>query len=727
LLTTTALVALTAPACAEPVSLLAAGITAILSAAAPAGAGAVTIAGISATTFATVVASTVVAGASFAFSALSSRGRRSAVDPGQAKSTFETGTSGRLRAIGRVRIGGLKIFGNTVSTDRYRLVAHSAGPVDGVEAHYLGGREVTLEANGDVSSPPFARVGGSYVNIQSKPGNGAETSWPQLQSAFPTLWTSAHRARGIAQSLVTYVSPGISSAKFLKLYQSGPPDYERLQRGELLYDPRDGMTRWSDNAVLAILHVLLTFPDFELSDFDLDFIADEADRADEIVSTRTGAEKRARAWGIWDEDAIARGDLIDQLLVSTGCELVTRPGEKIGIQLVDDLRQPEIHFPAKHVVSFGLKAGPDGIERPNVCRVTYYSPERKYELSEIPLVVDSTQPAPQPLPWARVESEIQRVGEKVLELSLPFCPSAAQAQRIARRLFALNRADAGTLKTNMAGLAAWGAKTASVEVPDLDETITLEIAAASIDDESGTVEIPFRVQPDLAAWNPAIDEALPPDPVPDIEFEGGMSQPAAPNAACIVTFPGGATETRVGYADYGPSITIEAVFRSYTAGQPNPWQSMLENRAPGGASIAFVAGAVAQPIDVRIRQFNTEEDGSIWSPIYSVTPTAINTAPAAPGFTKVERLSELLVDFTITAPNDLHVSYLIFTWAGDVVSPGSQVYNCRPGQVITRTEQMLPPSNIAGVTGTFTARAYSSTGAASALVTLTVSMPSTGT
>ena len=214
------------------------------------------------------------------------------------------------------------MFGNTIDVYRYRLLAHSRGRVDAVEEHYLGGRPVTVEdETGEVSSPPWTRPGGSWVTISSKAGDGAETAWPVLMSDFPDLWTSDHRLRGVAQSLVIYQSPGISSSLFLKLYQSGEPAYERLQRNEVLYDPRQDSTRggfglqrvgdpatwrWSDNGILCAVHIMRSYPDLGDEDFDWSYIAAEADRADALLATLTGTEPRSRCWGFWNRSGARR-------------------------------------------------------------------------------------------------------------------------------------------------------------------------------------------------------------------------------------------------------------------------------------------------------------------------------------------------------------------------------------------------------------------------------------
>ena len=718
-----ALLAVTVAASADPVSLVTAGITALLTAAAPTGAGALTVFGISATTFASGVATAVVAGAAFALNALTG-GRRGGIDPGQAKTTFEAGNSGRIRTVGRVRVGGLKIFGNTAGVNRYRLIGHSAGPIDGVEEHFLGGRSVVVEADGTVSSPPFARPAGSYVTILSKVGDGTETAWSQLTSTFPTLWTTNHKARGIAQSLVLYVSPGISTPKFLKLYQSGAPEYERVQRGEKVYDVRSGNTVWSDNAVLVVLHIMLTFPDFELADFDQAFIGIEATKADQNTTIRGGGtEARARASGVWDEDGIERGELLRQVLLSTGCEIVARPDDKLGIRLIDDNREGEIAFTADDMIDLAIRYGPEGVERPNICRIKYYSAERNYELAEIDLVDDRTSVTPVPLAWARVQDEIALVGEKVQEFVLPFCPSASQAQRIGRRLFETARARSGSVTFNQVGLACWGVKTITITPPDLGETLTLEIEPPSVDDEAGTVQVPFVIRPTLTAWNPATDEALAPAVLPEFEFATTLAAPGAATATAVVTYPDASKASRFMIPDPGASITVEANYRVITLGVPGAWQSMTEYRAPGGAAHAYTTtDLTGLSVEFRHRLFNAAEDGSPWSTTTAFTPAVINTAPAVPTLSAVRDIDADpdQAYLTLTTPTTSHVATLLLEWSGTGVTPGSEVIAAKPGEVFTRSVTL---SSTSGHSATFTLTAKASDGTASSAVTQAIIIP----
>ncbi|WP_459077765.1 phage tail protein [Mesorhizobium sp. A623] len=585
---------------------------------------------------AAVIGNAVIGAALIGASLLSSvLGRTPKINPGDFKSTFETGDSSEIRAVGRVRVGGLKAFGNTKSgTDRFRLICHTRGKVSAVEAHYLGGREVTVEADGQVSSPPWAKSGGSYVYIKSKIGDGTETAWANLMSAFPDLWTSAHRVRGIAQSLIQYISPGITTEKFMKLFQSGPPDYERVQRSEPVYDPRSGQSAtndatWAyrDTGPLCAAHILRSYPSLVVSDFDYAGIGTEASKADALVATKSGTEERSRCWGMWASET-PRGEVMDQVLKSIGAEIVATDDNSFNIRLIDDVRTPEITFTEKHLIDLQWRSGPESVERPNICRVKYYSPERNYDMTEIDLT---------DIVWARAQDEIDRVGEQIMDIDLPFCPSASQAQRIARRLFALARADAGVATFNFAGLAAWGRTVAAIPLPDLDIVETCAIGTPRVNDDSGTVEIPFIVWPDLSPWDPAIMEADAPAVVPEMQYESELDTPTPPSFATVVQYSGGGYETRTVFSAVSGGTIAEAVFRTYSAGQPNAFASMTEYSGSGSTRYAFVAGnTVGSKVDFKCRFFNDDDDGSYYSPLLTVDPMTItNSIPDAPSIDAV--------------------------------------------------------------------------------------------
>lgn len=610
-------VAMAADAHADPVSLIATAIHGFLL-------SSTAVAATAAGTIATIAANVIVGGALVGLSLVGRQRQAGAVKAADAKGTFESGESSVIEGLGRVRVGGLKAFGNTDGSTRWRLVCRLQGPIDAVEAYFVGGREVTVDPDGEVSSPPWSRSGSSWLKWEDKKGTGAETSWPALMSAFPSLWTSAHRVRGIAQSLVTFYNPGLTSSKYLSLYQGGVPDTEQVIRASLVYDPRDGAAdpdddatwSWSENGILCAVHVLRRDPAFTADRFDWPLITTQAVKADIYVATKTGTEKRARCWGMWAWEG-ARKDTMEDILASIGAEIRLTADGKIWFELIDDEPMPEIAFNPLDILEFDWISGPEAVERPNICRVKYYSPERNYELSDIDM---------SGIAWARIDEEVSLYGPKYHDVELPFCPSASQAQRIARRRFLQARGDTGIAVLNMVGLGGWGVLYGNVEVPDLGDVEKVKLSPPRVDDSRGTVEIPFSVWPSLPAWNPATDEADAPDPIPEMQYESSLETPAAPTVALQITYPvGGGKEFRIDYSLPGGYSTIEATYRAYTGGLPRPWLGMTE--LPG---IAYVAADVlGLEVDARVRIFDGD-DASYWSPLLHATATEHNSPCGQP-------------------------------------------------------------------------------------------------
>lgn len=692
------LVASTAPASADPITLIGTAIASILTSTGVAAAvGLTAVSVITLTAASQFIAAALLAGAAYLFT--QTGGAR--IDPGRAKETVTAAETSELRVVGRARIGGAIAFGSTNLTQRYRLLLQ-ARLLDGYEDFFVGGFEVILNpSNGDVLSKPYRIGSTNYIRILTDVGDESKAAWSDLVTAFPAIITSNHRARGIAQALVRYTSPGLSNANYLKLYQSGIPPLEMVVRGEPVFDPREvgspggqdpddpSTWVWSDNGVLCVLHVAVHFQARGYAAFDLVQIADAADDADAVVNTLTATEARSRCWGVWPSEG-ARGDTLAQILQSTGTELFTTDDGLLGIRLIEDAADAEVSFTARHIISYNWRAGPEGVERPNRLRLKYYSPERRYELAEVDLTG---------FDWAIHQDEVDTAGEQILDIELPFCPSASQAQRIARRLYATARADRGVIVTNMAGMAAWGCKVIDIEIDDLETTFRSLISPPRCRDGEGTVEIPFIVQPALATWNAATMEAAAPVEVPEIVYAGASDAPSAFDAACVVTYPDTSKETRVSSpsasGDFSSISLGEIVYRTVNP-LPSAWAQMVAYF--GTPRIGYIdVDLTGIPCVFRQRGANSDNENTAWSAEYAVTPAVNNTAPSPP---TVEALGDP-VFIRVTAPTSLQVAYLRVTPPGS----GATNYPVRPGQALA--------DFISPLSGSWTATAHASDGTAS--------------
>lgn len=666
--------------------------------------------------------------------------KKPVADPNTLKSTSK-GTEGHGRyAFGRVMLEGKIGFGNTAGYNIHRLILHCFGPIDAIEEYFYDGRSVTVEEDGAVSSPPFSRPSGSNLYLRTKLGDGSETAWPQLKTDFPLLWTDDHRARGIGQTLLTFINPGTGNDRFPRLLTGGVKSVRVLARAGKCFDPRTNETKWTRNGVLWCAHWISRLPGWSGAMIDWTDVAARATEADALVPIAGGTAPRCTLSGGWEGPITT--DIVLEMLDSAGLEVRETAAGKYSFGWLEDNPATELAMPWSQIddgisspyIDHDLSAGPEGAKRPNICTLEYFSPERLYEVAEADL---------SGVAWAKVTHDINVYGDQERRVRLPFCDNVHQASRIARRMFYEGRAEGGLIKTTMAGLATWGKRIITVDVPDVGangDPVSLKCRKGPVrtDQSDGTCEIPITVIPAelQIAWNPATMEATPPPVLPAFEYESELDTPDEPAEACQIIYPDASREVRLRFTGVAGGITAEATRRAYSAGTPTAWASMTEYQQPGAFNtwLAYVAiDWAGQDADFRVRFFDANEDGSFWSPTLEERPLAVkNTTPTVPLNVGHDPATPgIEMELLATAPDDLHVAYLRFqaSGAGDVDWPVDEVVPCRPGdECSVELPVVTPPVWPANLTINYSVTACTSDGTPSAAVTgsYTVTSPPPG-
>lgn len=576
------------------------------------------------------------------------------------------GSSGPGRhAFGRVILGAKVVYGRTSNLKLHRLGLMAFGELDGIEEWYVNGIPAVVEVGGEVSSPPWGKPTGSYLEVQHKVGDGTETAWPDLISFYPTEWTSDHRVRGLVQYLAQVNSPGIASPKFGKRFQKGFPNVTALARVGQFYDPRSTATVWTLNSALIALHYFRQVSGYADADIDFARCGEAADWCDAIVDARRGTVTRSRISGGWE--GVLDTDKVLNMLEGGGLHVRTSADDKVYFEGIEDNPTAELTFPWEHVLEWEMQDGPEGVERPNICRVKYFSPESLYTVEEIPGVPD--------LAWARVEDEITANGEKERVIELPFCYDASQAQRIARRMFHMGRAPVLVIKTSLAGIALDRLYCVNVEIDGLGEdggvgTLKCILDDLVINNGDGTCEAVFRVIPDIlqTAWNPATDEAAAPPTVQPGSYDSEVETPDPPDAATVVQYPISLDyETRVTFDGVATGTIGEAVYQTYTGGELDAPQSLSDAEIIDGDTgaaarwLAYQTGLdlTGEKVRWRVRLFNADEDGSNLSDEFIVASMATdNTAPSAPTMTATYVSGNWDVDYTV--PQEIQIVAIKF-------------------------------------------------------------------
>ena len=118
-----------------------------------------------------------------------------------------------------------------------------------IVAHSLAGSTVTIgDSLGGTVSYQY-NVTPSKARITTYLGTAGQTADAGLVSDFPTLWSSAHRARGVAYLKCEFWYDETA-------FPSGLPTVSAVIRGARCYDPRSGTTVWSENPAILARHIL---------------------------------------------------------------------------------------------------------------------------------------------------------------------------------------------------------------------------------------------------------------------------------------------------------------------------------------------------------------------------------------------------------------------------------------------------------------------------------------
>lgn len=185
-----------------------------------------------------------------------------------------------------------------------------------------GSAEITLRGlqstGGTVSINYEALRALSLVCVRKHLGSPDQQAEGQLMLDFPALWTADHRLQGVCY---LYIRLEFDS----DIFPNGLPNVKALVRGKKLYDPRTGVTAWSENWALAVYDYLRDVRGFGCADSDIDVstVITSANISDEGVETAWGWFHRYMCHGTVMSDKSPRDNLAEMVTAGGGVVTIT--------------------------------------------------------------------------------------------------------------------------------------------------------------------------------------------------------------------------------------------------------------------------------------------------------------------------------------------------------------------------------------------------------------------
>lgn len=549
-------------------------------------------------------------------------------------------TGARIRHYGRVRAGGTIVFFRARGGKFYRVVVHGHGQIDGIEGYYLNRGPVAADGSGWVTDAQYVSGGTQRVRILTRTGQVPETHYGEITAIWPD-WDSSHRGDGLWSSLT--IAEQVPPEDFRRVYPNNEPGIEIVARTSKIFDPRSGVTAYSENAALVIAD-FIEHPDGmnRAGAVDRDMLIAAADIADaQVPLAAGGTEARWRLCGSYalNEEP---GQVLRRMLDACGGELRLLPNGKIGIEMGGWV-PPTVTLTAADILEIGSgDDGPDQLDRFNTLPFTYTDPALGFQTVEGD-------------PWhdaVRAAADTEEMTGGLADLG--FAPSHRQARHAAKiAMGRKNPARRLTIRCKPRAIVALYETniTLAVGEPFIDGDWRIEAYDLNLLTGAVTYSLASAHAGD-GAWSVAEEGRA--QILPDPDVPQGIPVPAnfaaAPQGVQIAdgTWSAGI----VAAWDPAASDALTPVLEYKKAADAN-W---IVASVPRGAATAGIAGLVnGVAYDVRVKFAASDGTPGAYATAAGITALASTTPPAAPSGLAVADLGGGVarVSLTTSASADL--------------------------------------------------------------------------
>lgn len=559
----------------------------------------------------------------------------------QVMATITQTDAPRIRAYGRNLLGGIRALYEAEGGFLIQIVVAHHGRVDGLIRFWIDGEPVTWNSStGEVEK---------YKVLRFRDGSGIGGDYDPALSAFPSIWTAAHRLQNQATFLSVWGDP--SDEDFAKVFPKGPNTQVQAEiRASLVRNLTDALV-YSENAGLCIRD-FMTHPDgwnIPVARLNSASWASFVSLCFQSVPLASGGtEGRYRLCGYYSLQDPLKETTARMLATCDGQIYETADGD-IGI-IGGQWSEPDVTISGDDILSVQMADGFDPFTDYNVLMGSFVSPAHGYQPTEVPELVDAVSLQTQP---RRTEL-----------LDVDMCPSGAQLQRLMKIKRAKDRRQyVGTLRTNLVGLKARfpkgdGIHTIRVVAEEFGLDGVFEVTSHSFSIADGFCEIGIASIENPYPWDAATEDQ-PVQPTLDAIGKPVRVDPVPVNATLIQErfgVSGGVQGVRIALTVDDPGrdgLELRAQIARGDFAPVGPWSGTQPQWVEMSASALLAESGVlddGQQYTVRYRWRGYGD----WLKIGPVTVLANPTEPPAPTSLDVMATgADAYIDW-INAPNSYY-------------------------------------------------------------------------
>lgn len=599
------------------------------------------------------------------------------------QSTIRSSVAPQQTVYGRTLVGGvIASWFTTGDVGQYHHWAQvlAGHEIDGVDAYWLGDEQVSVDANGWVTTAKFCRSDGSpLVRIRLYKGDQTTLDADFLAASAGGL-SSADCGRGKAWLYVRF------EADYDVFGQTGVPTVRAVVRGKPLYDPRTSTTAFSDNAALAVRDYLTTNLGLRCTAAEVndDDIIAAANVCDEDVALSSGSQKRYTVNGALGADGNLKANL--ETLVDAMAGMATWSQGQWRVRAgayetpVATIAEGDI-IEVQELVAYTPRR-----ELFNTVSGSFIDPANLYAEKQYPIVTNATY----------VTQDSGQTIERTL--NLPMCNDAVRAQRMAK--IEIERARQAVTVSMMCKWTVYNLTPGDhviVNIARYGWAGKVFFVAARTLSPDGIAYTLRETAAAVWAWN--YGEATVVDPSPNTSLPNAYAVPpitglAATSGTSALQVAGdGTVISRIRLSwDAVASIYVQAGGRVEVNYRPQGAADWMTARADGDETATFV-GPVQDGIvyELRARAANSLGQRGAWS---DITHTVVGKTEPPPDVESFAISGRVLTWPAITGVPDLAGYLLRFQYGQNTWWPSAAAMH--DGVIVNSpyTLETLPPGPI---------------------------------